>query len=451
MSYLDRLARLVTATRFADLGAPTIAAAKRVTLDTLGAMLAGSRLPENAALATLAAARSGARTATLVGHGERAEPMLAALANATAGVALEMDEGNRWGGGHPAIHTVPPALAVAEELGASGQRFIEALVAGYEVTSRIGGATRVRPNVHSHGTWGTLGAAAAVARLHGHDAAGVRAAISLAGSMAPANTWTPCFEGATIRNLYPGRSGLQGILAVHLLGCGFTAIQDAPGDVYRTILAEEFDVDAVVEGLPADGLPQTFRIERNYTKFHACCLYNHPALDAVAALRAQHGVMADAVERVAVTSVAFVDLMADPEPPAMLAAKFSVPHAVAASLVLGRTDITAFYDDARADARVRDLAKRVDVRGDAAMSMRRDAPTARVEITLRDGRVLKQDTTVVHGDAASPASREELIDKFAFLATDAIGKERVADVIAAVDRLDRLGNVRELASLVATT
>jgi 2-methylcitrate dehydratase PrpD len=185
--------------------------------------------------------------------------------------------------------------------------------------------------VHSHGTWGTPGAAAAVARLQGLDAPGVRAAISLAGSMSPANTWTPCFEGATIRNLYPGRAGLQGILAVHLVGCGFTALHDAPGDVYGTILAEDFDPGATLEGLDADGLPPTFRIERNYFKLHACCLYNHPALDAVGALVAEHRLTPETVAGVAVTSIPFVERMADPDPPAMLAAKFSVPYAVAAA------------------------------------------------------------------------------------------------------------------------
>ena len=451
MHYLDRLSRLVVATRVSDLPAATVAAAKAVTLDTIGAMLAGSRLSENRALAQLAVARSGAKTATLIGHSGRAEPMLATLSNATAGVALEMDEGNRWGGGHPSIHVLPGTLAVSEELGASGARFIEALISGYEITSRIGFGTRVRPNVHSHGTWGTLGTAAAVARLHDHDAAGVRAAINLAGSMTPANTWTPCFEGATIRNVYPGRSGLQGILAVHLLACGFTALRDAPADVYETILAEDFDPVAVVEGLGDEPLPKTFRIERNYFKFHACCLYNHPALDAVTALAGEHRLAADAVKRVSITSVPFVERMADPEPPAMLAAKFSVPHAVAAALVLGRTDVTAFSDDARADPRVRDLARRVEVRGDADMSMRAgDRPTARVTVTTVDGRTLTRETSVIHGDAANPASRQELQEKFAFLATDVIGKERVADVIAAVDRLDRLADVRELTALLTS-
>ncbi|MGH7324917.1 MAG: MmgE/PrpD family protein, partial [Candidatus Rokuibacteriota bacterium] len=139
--YLDRLARLAALTRFDELSDATVTAAKDVILDTLGAILAGSRLPENARLARLVAARSGPRTATLIGHADRAEPMLAALANATAGVALEVDEGNRWGGGHPAIHVLPAALAVAEERGAGGRRLIESLVAGYEITSRLGGAT----------------------------------------------------------------------------------------------------------------------------------------------------------------------------------------------------------------------------------------------------------------------------------------------------------------------
>jgi len=137
--YLDRLARLARRVRFDELTASTVRAAKAVVLDTLGAVLEGSRLDENAKLADLAAERSGHRTATLIGRARKVEPMFAALANATAGVALEMDEGNRWGGGHPSIHVLPAALAVAEELLADGPRFIEALVAGYEITSRLGG------------------------------------------------------------------------------------------------------------------------------------------------------------------------------------------------------------------------------------------------------------------------------------------------------------------------
>ena len=442
MEYLDRLAQFVKNTTYAALPAPVISAARLVLLDTLGAMLAGSRLPENARLAGLVAERSGPRTATLIGHTERAEPMLAALSNATAGVSLEVDEGNRWGGGHPAIHVLPGLLAVAEEVGADGPRLLAALVAGYDVSSRIGGATVPRFNVHTHGTWGTIGTAAAVAKIRDlDDAAALRRIMNLSVSMSPANSWVPCFEGSTIRNLYPGRSAMQGVLAVHLDRCGFTAPADAPADIYGAILGERFDPARVVEGLGEE-----YRITTNYFKLHACCRINHYALDALARIVSAHRFAPDDVEHVTVTSIPFGERMADPAPDTMLAAKFSIPYAVAASLVLGRTDLAAFDDTAVADARIRRLAARVEITSDCAMNPRRpdDYPTAVVVVALRDGRTLTESTTVVRGDAAAPADLGELIDKFEALAAPTLGAPGARAVVEAVDRIDEMKDVREL-------
>lgn len=442
--YLARLARAAHDVRVETLGAGARTAARLVVLDTLGAICAGSQLGENRRLAKLAAARSGRGVAALLGHVERAEPMLAALVNGTAGVALEVDEGNRWGGGHPAIHVLPAALATAEELGLGGRALIESVIAGYEVTSRLGGATRTRDNVHSHGTWGTAGAAVAVARLRGHGADDLRTVINLAVSMSPANSWTPCFEGATVRNLYPGRAGLQGVLAADALACGFTAPADAPSDVYGTILGDAFDAEAVEAGL-GDG----YRIERNYVKLHACCLYNHPALDAVHALRATERFAPEAVARIEVTSIPFVTRMADAAPATMLSAKFSVPWAVAAAVVLGRSDVDAFGPAALADARVRDLATRVTVQGHDGMSLRRpDGTTATVRITLTDGRVLTGATGVVRGDAANPVGWDVVTDKFYRLAAPTLGEGGAADVITLTERLDELKDVRDLTALL---
>jgi 2-methylcitrate dehydratase PrpD len=142
MPYLDTLARFAAEVSLARLGEAATTAARLVLLDTLGAMLAGSAQPENVRLARAMAERASRPAATLIGHDARVDPLLATLVNATAGVALEVDEGNRWGGGHPAIHVVPGALAVAEERGADGVRLLEAIVAGYEVSSRIGGSHR---------------------------------------------------------------------------------------------------------------------------------------------------------------------------------------------------------------------------------------------------------------------------------------------------------------------
>ena len=476
--YLDKLAEFVATTRLEDWPATTIAAAKDVALDTIGVILAGSRIPENANFARLATTMSGPGHATLFGnipesahsntresahgntpkpaHGElvepsppKVQPLFAALVNATAGVALELDEGSRRGGGHPSIHVTPGAIAVAEEQDASGPAALAAIIVGYEVTSRIGSGVQARAEVHSHGTWGTIGAAAATARLLGFDAAHTRQALNLAMSMSPANTWTPCLEGATIRNLYPGRSGFQGIMAAHLVNCGFTGVQDGPADLYNGILGEGFDPAAVMDGWGATGPAGPLRIEQNYFKYHACCLYNHPVLDAALALQEQHGFAAAAVAQVRVTAPPIVQLMTNPAPDNMLSAKFSIPYALAAALTYGDTGPAAFYPERVADPAVNALARRVAVIADPEMNLRRyDYPAAIVSLTLQDGRVLEERATAHYGDSPNPRPRQELVDKFTTLATPTLGKDRTAQVIAAVGRLEKLPRIRELTALL---
>ncbi|HEU5192996.1 MAG TPA: MmgE/PrpD family protein [Methylomirabilota bacterium] len=445
LHYLDALAGFAADVSYASLSPGAAAAARLILLDTLGAMLAGSAEPENARLAGAMAERATRPAASLIGHTARTDPLLAIFVNATAGVALEVDEGNRWGGGHPAIHVVPGALAVAEERGADGVRLLEALVAGYEVSSRIGGATVPRGNVHSHGTWGTIGTAVAVARLAGYDARAMREVINLAASMSPANTWTPALEGATVRNAYPGRSGMEGLLAVELHRAGFTGLPDAPSDVYGTILADRFDPERAL-----DDWGGPLRIEQNYFKFYACCRYNHPALDALEGIRAREPVRAEDVVAAEVIVFPFGLRMAAPTPASQLAAKFSIPWAVAASLVLGHGGLAAFGDAARGDARIRDLAGRVMVTADAAMTPRRsDYPTSRLRLRLRDGRTLEEETGVVRGDAENPAGEGEVIAKFEALAAPVLGERRARELAATVLDADELKNVAHLGPLLA--
>ena len=446
--YLDRLAQFVAETRWENFHPTAIAAAKDVVLDTIGAMLAGSRLSENANFAGLAATMGGSGKATILGHGHRVQPVWATMVNATAGVSLEMDEGNRLGGGHPSIHVTPGAIAVGEDLGCSGREVLASIIVGYEVISRIGTATQVKPEVHSHGTWGTIGTAAATARLMGFDAAQTRVAMNLAMSMSPANTWTPCIEGATVRNLYPGRSGFQGIMAAHLSQCGYTAIADGPADLYRTFLGHGFDPDAVVDGLGTGG---DLRIQQNYFKLHACCLYNHPVLDAVQDLLREEAFAPSDVKSIAVTAPPIAGIMADPHPENMLAAKFSIPYAVAAAICYRRTDVTAFLPERVDNADIRALAERVSLESDPEMNLRRyDYPSARVAVHLTDGRIRRAEVTSQRGDFSNPAGREELLGKFDLLSRDTLGTDRVQQVVEAVSRLDQEPDVGELTALLST-
>ncbi len=447
--YLDRLAAFVAGARLEDLEGSTVTAAKNVVLDTIGAMLAGSRLEENAKLARLAGEMGKGGGCTLLGHGGKAQPMMAALSNATAGVSLEVDEGTRLGGGHPSIHVTPAAIAVGEERGNTGKQVLESIIAAYEVTSRIGGATRARHEIHSHGTWGTIGAAVATSRLMGFNAVEVRQTINLAASMSPANTWTPCFEGATVRNLYPGRANFQGILAANLSQCGFTGVNDGPADVYSSVLGEGFDPEQAVAGL---GEPGQYRIQQNYFKMHACCWYNHPVLDAVQDLLQRERFQGSEVDHIRVEAPPMAMTMANPQPPNMLAAKFSIPYAVAAAVVHGETGVDAFYPQQVADPQISALAKKVEVHADERMDLRRyDYPTARVTVTLTDGRSLKQEVTAHRGDSRNPVTPEELRNKFLSLAGESLGVERAGRVIELGNNLENQADIRELTGLLVKT
>ena len=212
--------------------------------------------------------------------------------------------------------------------------------------------------------------------------------------------------------------------------------------MYANLLGDGFDQDAVIDGL---GEPGSYRIQQNYFKLHACCLYNHPALDAIQGLLKQERFAPAEVSEIRVEAPPLALIMNDPQPVNMLAAKFSIPYGVAAALVLGTTDITAFYPERVADPEIRSLASRVQVIADPEMSLRRyEYPSSRVEVTLKDGRTFEQSVTAQHGDARNPASREELVGKFTFLAEDTLGQARTQQVIEVVGRLDRLDDVKEL-------
>ena len=431
--YLDTLSEFVADTRYQDLSE-----------DTVGAILAGSRLPENANLAQQVAERSGPATATIFGHPLKAEPMLATLVNATAGVGLEMDEGNKHGGGHPSIHVMPAALAVGEQMSIDGHQFIEAMLVAYEVESRMGAATTPRPNVHSHGHWGVIGTAVAIGKLNGLDAGQMRSLINVASGMSPANTWRPCFEGATIRNAYPGRSGLMGILAMDMYRAGFTGVEDGPSDVFGTIIGDSFDPDVTLSGLGGE-----YRIQQNYTKFHACCATMHPPIEAALAVRSQEGFSLEEVDTIEVGLKRFLPEMVGAYPHNMLGAKFSVPYSIASALIRGNADITTFYPEAIDDDRVRAMAARVRISEDTESAGLTDGPAARAWVRMKDGRTLTSTVGIVPGDRANPLPREASLSKFRFLTDGILDPQRTEEVIRmAGDHLQDLGDVRELTSLL---
>lgn len=411
MDYLERLSEFSATLDIERMGSALREQVGWILADTIAAMAGGSAEPELRALATRLDCPG---TATLVGLRRGAPADIAALVNGTAGTFLEMDEGNRFSRGHPAIHVVPAALALAQQSGLDGRAFVSAVVAGYEVGSRIGAAAQLRGTMHPHGTWGTLGAAAACARLAGAAPETTREAINISASLTTATSKRTMLEGGLVRNVYAGLANRNGVLAWQLACSGFTGERDGVSSLMRSIISEQFDTQAVVAGLGDE-----WHLMQNYFKLHSCCRFNHGTLDAIDLLAAR-GQLPDAaqIDRIEVSSYAYAAELDDPAPTNTLGAKFSVPFAVATRIVNGSSTLRSFSQEAVRDPRVRALATRVRITEDPAMTRRlpMERPAC-VVIWLNDGSSVQAEVGTNRGDDALPYSRDELRGKFLDLTT----------------------------------
>ena len=406
MNYLDTLSQAVSQWNYAQLPPEVQEQAGWILADTVAAMAAGSAEPELKSLAHRQIAHPGA---TLIGLARQGTAESAAFINGTAGTFLEMDEGNRFSRGHPAVHVIPAALALCESRGLGAEHFMAALVAGYETGSRLGAASQLRSSMHPHGTWGTLGAAAACARAAGVSWQDMRQCLNIASSLSIATSKQTMLDGGLVRNTYAGLSNRQGLLALDLLECGFNGEHDGPASLLGRVVSEQFRPEEVVRDLGAD-----WHLMHNYFKLHSCCRYNHGTLDAMDHLAAEGGLpQADAIESIEVTTYHLAVELDNPAPDNTLAAKFSVPFAVATRIVQGSSALKSFTREALQHPETRALAQKVRLIHDPAMSARlpMERP-ARVVLHLKDGRRLSAEAGVNRGDDAAPYTRQELRGKF---------------------------------------
>jgi 2-methylcitrate dehydratase PrpD len=285
-----------------------------------------------------------------------------------------------------------------------------------------------------------VGAAAAVARLRELDEDATARALGVAAGLTLGTSWRTALGGATVRNAYAGVAGANGWLAVDLAAAGVTPLPDMLTETFGRISGTRLDAD-----LALDGLGERYEVTRNYFKRYACCRYNHPAVEAVEALLAEAPIAAPGIASIRVATTAQGATMADRDPVGALGAKFSIPYAVAALLVLGECGVEAFREPALSDPRLRALGRRVEVVEDPALTaLTPGKRPARVEIRLTDGRLLTRQVDVPSGEFDRPYPEALLREKFVGLAAPDLGAAGAATAWELCRRTGEVKSVREL-------
>lgn len=443
MDDLDQLAAFIAGLTFEALPAPVIERATQVLRDTVGVILGGMQEPEVAALAGYAV-RQAPGKASLFGHPGTVSAPWAALVHGTAGTTLEMDEGHAYARGHAAIHAVPTALALAQAHHANGRRAITALVAGYEVAARAGIATRLRDPVHPFGAWGVLGAAAVVAWYQGLDPQDVRGVLELAASYAISPSFETAYQGATVRNTYAGMVNRLGILAADVYELGFRGERGGLETTFGRIVGKSFEPAAL-----SAGLGESYEILRGYFKPYSGCRYTHAAIEAVLALLAEQPIEVESLKAVEVATYDIAARLRDPAPQTPLAARFSTPYVVAATLTKGSAGPEIFTPEMLSDPRIASLASRVTVVEDPAYTAMTPARRpARVKLVFKDGTRRAQVVYGSKGDPDQPMTDSELEGKFIRLGAPLLGQEKAEHAWRALGRLQEWANLDNLAALL---
>jgi 2-methylcitrate dehydratase PrpD len=446
MSEERDLVKFCTELTFDDLSDTIVDHTKLVIMDSIGVIVSGFNANPVYKKWAEKTKKIAPGRATILGVSIKAEEAYAALANGIAGSSLELDEGNRFCGGHPSMHVIPAALALSEKEGLSGKEFIAAIVAGYEIAARIGRAiSPLRKQFHPHGTWGVVGAAVASAKLLRLDVNQTYQAASVASNYSLNTSFDTPLEGATVRDSYCGLSNFLGILSSRLSQTGFTGLDDGIARHFAHLGQNVFQYSCIV-----DFLSERFEITRNYFKVHAACRYTHGALDALDEIIASHGpIVKDEITKIEVETYNIAACLSNSNPKNALQAKFSIPYAIAARLFYGTSDIEAFKAESITEKALQ-IAQKVSVSENPKFSAQLpDKRPTQVIVSLKTGGKLSSLIDVPKGDYSNPYTPQILKEKFIALVSPIIGTKKGKESLKAIETIEKIENMKNLTRILS--
>lgn len=420
-------------------------------VDTFAAMISGSRLLPGRLASAHAASLGGRKEAGVIGTRVRASATDAALANGMLAHADESDDTHPPSITHPGASVLPAALAIGERDHLPGKAVLRAMVAGYEVCARVPMSmqpTQFLRSGHQEGAIGQLfGAATAAAALLKLDALRVRYVMSYAAQQASGLATmfrdTEHVEKAFGMGGMPARNGVAAALMV---ASGFTGVEDPFTGDRDFYLAFRKSSEPPRRELLSQGLGTEFEIMRGGIKRWTTGGGTQGALHVLHALIVRHGIRAQDVAQVrGALSDRDFEVVSNRDMP-----DICVQHLMAIMLLDGTVSFRAAHDDALMhDPRVLDIRSRIHMVGDPELADPLRRWRCRMEVELRDGRVLQGSTMAAKGTFENPLNRDEEEDKAVDLIAPVLGSRRCRALLDALWQFDRLEDVASLRKLYA--
>lgn len=420
--------------------------AKHHLLDTIGAMISGSRLLPGEMAHRYAASQGGPREATIMASRLRASVVTAALVNGMLAHADETDDSHAPSRNHPGCAVIPAAFAMAESRHASGTALLRAIVLGYDVAARVNYALDADAYAlafrSTHSTGGTFGAGAAAGSLLPLDEKQARHLLSFCAQQASG-------VGCNVRDSdhiekafdFGGMPARNGATAATMIAAGFTGVDDVFSGERNFF--DAFAPNPKPEEV-ASGLGTRFEIMGTNIKKWSVGSPAQSALDALVAILSEHPVRPDDIAAITVhlptRSARTVDNAPMPD--------INVQHLMSVMLHDGALTFHMAHDYARMqDPEILAIKRKISLVGSEELMHARPRRQAIVEIATKDGRTYSHRTIAVRGTADNPMERREVEAKARDLIADVFGRRRADEIIRAVGSIETVPDVAALQRL----
>jgi len=440
-----KIAAYITSVAGQDLPEDVATKTRCHLLDTLAAVISGSRLKAGTLATGFIATQGGTPEASVWGTDIRTTATNAALTNGISGHADETDDSHLEGRFHPGCAVVPATLAVGEARGQSGKAVLNAIAAGYDIGARFSmalGVSGPRTATHSTHSLGALfGASAAASALM--DFTPEQAASALSYTIQQASGipyWERDSEHVEKAFDFGGMGARNGVAAAVMVGAGLTGVQDPlEGKLnYLSAFAENPDADVLIAGLGT-------RFEIMEASIKKWCVGSpiQAALDAAMVLLEQ-GLNVGAIETIQLIMpddrLTIVDNRDMPD--------VCLQHMVALCLLDGGASFETSHDKARmGDPAVMALREKMRVTPSPELSRTRPARQAILEVRTVEGTLFRHHTEVVYGTPGNPMSAEDVAAKATELIAPILGVPATRALVDAVWGIEQLDDINVLAAI----
>jgi 2-methylcitrate dehydratase PrpD len=459
MSATEKIAQFIVDTGYEHVPRDAVEKVKRTALDCVGAALAGVGEPVSQAITGYVTKLGGPPQVSVFGAGVKVSIPDAALANGSIAHALDYDDcGMKIG--HPSVMVLPAVLSLGEHLGASGKDTLTAYILGLEVEGKLAlhADFKLMQSRLNHQSWyGSVGAAAACAKLLRLDVAKTRMALGIAADFA---CGLSANHGSMVAPMAAGNACRNGVIAALMAQEGITAnpdIIEAKNGFYDTLVGPgHYDAERMAEGL---GNPFYIESPGIGLKKYPSCYHTHRALDGVFQMLGEHRLSDKDIAEIDVgTSERALRVLAFSEPATPYQAKFSMPHCIAAAVVDHQVTLDTFTSDKMEDRSIVEARKKVHLSfpdipiwpGLADVGPDTEFVGNPVTIRTTNGRSYSARVDIPRGDPALPLSDDELLIKYRDCGRGQLSPEDIERSVGLVLRLETLADIGTLMATLSS-